>query len=154
MSVSMCLIPAAPSLQTWRDTVARMGGAGLRVAVVCSSNMNRSMEAHARLANKGYNVLSFGTGDKIKLPGPSASQPNVYEFGTLYSEIWADLAAKDEAMYKQTGILHMLDRNRTIKPAPERLQDSERQFDLILTAEERVFDQVLLLLLLLLASIR
>ena len=105
------------------------------------------MEAHARLANKGYNVLSFGTGDKIKLPGPSASQPNVYEFGTLYSEIWADLVGKDEAMYKQSGILHMLDRNRTIKPAPERLQDSHRQFDLILTAEERVFDQVLLLLL-------
>ena len=126
--------------------MARMGAAGLRVAVVCSSNMNRSMEAHARLANKGYNVLSFGTGDKIKLPGPSASQPNVYEFGTLYSEIWADLVGKDEAMYKQSGILHMLDRNRTIKPAPERLQDSHSQFDLILTAEERVFDQVLLLL--------
>jgi len=116
---------------------------GLRVAVVCSSNMNRSMEAHARLSKKGFNVLSFGTGDKIKLPGPSLNQPNVYEFGTTYGEIWMDLVRKDEDMYKQNGILHMLERNKQIKPAPERLQDSDQQFDVILTAEERVFDQVL-----------
>merc|ERR1712179_681744 len=116
---------------------------GLRLAVVCSSNMNRSMEAHARLHKKGYNVLSFGTGDKIKLPGPSVSQPNVYDFGTSYEEIYQDLAKKDKVMYKQNGILHMLDRNRIIKPRPDRLQDSEKQFDVIMTAEERVYDQVL-----------
>jgi len=115
----------------------------LRLAVVCSSNMNRSMEAHARLQKKGYNVLSFGTGDKIKLPGPSVTQPNVYEFGTSYEEIYQDLATKDKVMYKQNGILHMLDRNRIIKPGPDRLQDSEKQFDVIMTAEERVYDQVL-----------
>ena len=50
------------------------------------------MEAHARLKKKGFNVRSFGTGDKIKLPGPSANQPNVYDFGTTYEEIHADLA--------------------------------------------------------------
>merc|ERR1712179_590442 len=110
---------------------------GLRLAVVCSSNMNRSMEAHARLHKKGYNVLSFGTGDKIKLPGPSVSQPNVYDFGTSYEEIYQDLAKKDKVMYKQNGILHMLDRNRIIKPRPDRLQDSEKQFDVIMTAEQR-----------------
>jgi len=115
----------------------------LRLAVVCSSNMNRSMEAHARLQKKGFNVLSFGTGDKIKLPGPSVTQPNVYEFGTSYEEIYQDLAKKDKVMYKQNGILHMLDRNRIIKPRPDRLQDSEKQFDVIMTAEERVYDQVL-----------
>jgi len=115
----------------------------LRLAVVCSSNMNRSMEAHARLHKKGYNVLSFGTGEKIKLPGPSLSQPNVYEFGTSYEEIYQDLAKKDKVMYKQNGILHMLDRNRIIKPRPDRLQDSDKQFDVIMTAEERVYDQVL-----------
>ena len=49
------------------------------------------MEAHARLKKKGFNVHSYGTGDKIKLPGPSASQPNVYDFGTSYEEIHADL---------------------------------------------------------------
>jgi len=95
------------------------------------------------LHKKGYNVLSFGTGDKIKLPGPSVSQPNVYDFGTSYEEIYQDLAKKDKVMYKQNGILHMLDRNRIIKPRPDRLQDSEKQFDVIMTAEERVYDQVL-----------
>ncbi len=29
------------------------------------------MEAHAFLAKKGYKVESFGTGDKVKLPGAS-----------------------------------------------------------------------------------
>ena len=115
----------------------------LRFAVCCSSNMNRSMEAHARLQKKGFNVLSFGTGDKIKLPGPSIHQPNVYEFGTSYEEIYQDLSKKDKSMYKQNGILHMLDRNRMIKTGPERFQNSQKQFDVIVTAEERVFDQVL-----------
>jgi len=115
----------------------------LRLAVVCSSNMNRSMEAHARLQKKGFNVLSYGTGDKIKLPGPSVNQPNVYEFGTTYDEIYQDLAKKDKVMYKQNGILHMLERNRILKPRPDRLQDTEKQFDVIMTAEERVYDQVL-----------
>jgi protein-tyrosine-phosphatase len=40
------------------------------VAVVCSSNMNRSMEAHAFLAKKGYNVDSYGTGDKVSRINP------------------------------------------------------------------------------------
>ncbi|XP_023323642.1 RNA polymerase II subunit A C-terminal domain phosphatase SSU72 isoform X4 [Eurytemora carolleeae] len=115
----------------------------LRFAVVCSSNMNRSMEAHARLKKKGFNVRSFGTGDKIKLPGPSLNQPNVYEFGTSYEEIHSDLARKDKTMYKQNGILHMLDRNRMIKERPERLQDCKEKFDVIITAEERVYDQVI-----------
>jgi len=115
----------------------------LRIAVSCSSNMNRSMEAHGFLKKKGYNVQSFGTGDKVKLPGPTAAQPNVYDFGTTYDEIYADLTQKDQSLYTQNGILHMLDRNRRIKRMPERLQDSAHQFDVIMTAEERVFDQVL-----------
>ena len=45
--------------------------------------------------------------------------------------------------YTQNGLLHMLDRNRRIKPRPERFQNSKEQFDLIITCEERVYDQVL-----------
>ena len=37
----------------------------LRIAVICSSNMNRSMEGHRLLNKKGYNVMSFGTGTQV-----------------------------------------------------------------------------------------
>jgi len=120
-----------------------MSRSGLKVAVVCSSNMNRSMEAHAFLAKKGYNVDSYGTGDKVKLPGPAADKPNVYEFGTTYEDILADLVRKDRTMYTQNGILHMLDRNKRIKKRPQRLQNTEKRYDVIFTAEERVYDQTL-----------
>ena len=115
----------------------------LHIAVVCSSNMNRSMEAHAFLSKKGYNVDSYGTGDKVKLPGPTADKPNVYDFGTTYDEIFSDLSRRDKVLYTQNGILNMLDRNRRIKKGPQRLQDTKRKYDIIFTAEERVYDQVL-----------
>ena len=81
------------------------------------------------------------SGDKVKLPGPSADRPNVYDFGTSYEEIHADLKKKDKTMYTQNGILNMLDRNRRIKYAPQRLQESKHKYDVIFTAEERVYDQ-------------
>lgn len=71
----------------------------LRIAVICSSNMNRSMEAHAFLAKKGFIVKSYGTGDKVKLPGSAADKPNIYEFGTSYEEIYQDLLNKDKSLY-------------------------------------------------------
>ena len=45
--------------------------------------------------------------------------------------------------YTQNGILHMLDRNRRIKPKPERFQDTTKQFDVIFTTEERIYDAVI-----------
>lgn len=71
----------------------------LKIAVICSSNMNRSMEAHAFLAKKGFYVKSFGTGDKVKLPGSAADKPNVYDFGISYDEIHTDLLNKDRVLY-------------------------------------------------------
>ncbi|ENN76214.1 RNA polymerase II subunit A C-terminal domain phosphatase SSU72 [Dendroctonus ponderosae] len=115
----------------------------LRIAVICSSNMNRSMEAHAFLSKKGFRVNSFGTGDKVKIPGSAADRPNIYEFGTSYDDIYKDLLEKDKTLYTQNGLLHTLDRNRRIKSHPEKFQDSTEKFDILVTCEERVYDQVL-----------
>jgi len=119
-----------------------MAKSNLKLAVACSSNMNRSMEAHAFLIKKGFPVDSFGTGEKVKLPGPAADRPNVYDFGLSYEEIHSDLKRKDKRLYTENGILNMLDRNRRIKYGPQRLQESKEKYDIIVTAEERVYDQV------------
>jgi len=37
----------------------------------------------------------------------------------------------------------MLDRNRRLKNAPERFQNCTEQFEIIITCEERVYDQVI-----------
>ena len=47
------------------------------------------------LSKKGFKVQSFGTGSVIKLPGMSADQPNVYQFGTTYNEMYQDLVEKE-----------------------------------------------------------
>ncbi|KAL8578208.1 RNA polymerase II subunit A C-terminal domain phosphatase [Nucella lapillus] len=115
----------------------------LKIAIVCSSNQNRSMEAHSFLGKKGFPVQSFGTGNQVKLPGPSPDKPNVYDFSVTYEEMYKDLSRKDLDLYTQNGILHMLDRNRRIKPKPERFQASAEKFDIVITCEERVYDQVI-----------
>ncbi|ESO84301.1 hypothetical protein LOTGIDRAFT_236282 [Lottia gigantea] len=115
----------------------------VKVAVVCSSNQNRSMEAHNFLSKKGYSVRSFGTGNQVKLPGPSPDKPNNYDFNVTYDEMFKDLSQKDPELYTQNGILHMLDRNRRLKPKPERFQNCSDKFDIIMTCEERVYDQVI-----------
>ncbi|KAG8231862.1 hypothetical protein J437_LFUL011767 [Ladona fulva] len=123
--------------------VVMPSGRNMKIAVTCSSNMNRSMEAHAFLSKKGFDVKSFGTGDKVKLPGPAPDRPNCYEFGATYEEIYQDLMAKDKALYTQNGLLHMLDRNKRIKARPERFQACKEKFDVVITCEERVYDQVI-----------
>ncbi|CAB4281437.1 hypothetical protein PRUPE_5G237600 [Prunus persica] len=116
-----------------------------RYAMVCSSNQNRSMEAHSLLKRQGFDVSSYGTGAHVKLPGPSLREPNVYDFGTPYKQMFDDLRRKDPELYKRNGILPMLKRNSTVKLAPQRWQDNaaDGSFDVVFTFEEKVFDMVL-----------
>ncbi|KAL8474476.1 hypothetical protein ACS0TY_030362 [Phlomoides rotata] len=117
----------------------------LRYAMVCSSNQNRSMEAHAVLKREGFDVASYGTGQHVKLPGPSIREPNVYDFGTPYKQMLDELRRKDPELYRRNGILPMLKRNVSVKTAPQRWQENaaDGTFDVVLTFEEKVFDMVL-----------
>lgn len=120
------------------------------------------MEGHLRLFKANYPVISFGTGSLVRLPGPSISQPNVYNFDALsYDTMYKELEHKDARLYRANGILNMLERNRGVKWGPERWQDwrvGESRLehssdkgskgveggvvDIVITCEERCWDAV------------
>lgn len=97
------------------------------------------MEAHHALNKKGFSVSSFGTNSLVKLPGPSQDRPNSYAFGTPYEHILQDLKSKDATLYTQNGLLSLMERNKKIKPSPQRFQETGEMFDVIVTCEERCF---------------
>ncbi|KAI1334636.1 RNA polymerase II subunit A C-terminal domain phosphatase SSU72 [Xylariaceae sp. FL0016] len=150
--------PAAAANGSREDT----GGFKLKFCTVCASNQNRSMEAHLRLAEAHYPVISFGTGSLVRLPGPTVHQPNVYNFNKVsYDTIYKELDEKDHRLYTANGLLNMLGRNRQIKWGPERWQDWQIGIprveqvkdqgssgseggvvDIVLTCEERCWDAV------------
>ena len=112
--------------------------------MVCASNMNRSMDAHNLLKSEGLDVESYGVGSQVKIPGPSAREPNVYPFGTPYKEIYDELMSKDQALYERNGMLRLLDRNFRIKVAPERRQENTTKFfDVVITFDDVVFDKLM-----------
>lgn len=79
----------------------------LRYAMVCSSNQNRSMEAHSLMKRQGFDVSSYGTGGHVKLPGPSLREPNVYDFGTPYKQMYDELRRKDPDLYPSLFLLFL-----------------------------------------------
>ena len=68
------------------------------------------MESHSVLSKRNFLVSSYGTGEKIKIPGKSSREPNVYPFGTTYEEIHKDLVSKDKQLY--TGTTYKKDQDR------------------------------------------
>uniref|UniRef100_A0A8I5N333 RNA polymerase II subunit A C-terminal domain phosphatase SSU72 n=1 Tax=Papio anubis TaxID=9555 RepID=A0A8I5N333_PAPAN len=134
---------AEASVSLWFRVAAIMfSSSSLKVAVVCVSNINRSMEAHSILRRKGLSVWSFGTESTVRLPGPRPGRPVVYDFAATYKEMYNDLVRKDRECYTHNGILHILGRNERIKPGPERFQECTDFFDVIFTCEESVYDTV------------
>ena len=156
----------------------------IKIACICASNQNRfcsilstsssiftsllphrSMEAHAQMLKRQIpNVYSYGTGNSVKLPGPTKETANTYPFGTAYKAIYEDLKSKDDEglfisyfvslllhvfllfclSYSGLGILNLLERNSQIKTAPEKFQElADFDFTIIFTFETTVFDQVL-----------
>ncbi|KAI0521529.1 RNA polymerase II subunit A C-terminal domain phosphatase SSU72 [Xylaria bambusicola] len=151
---------ATPAENGEREDV---GGYKLKFCTVCASNQNRSMEAHLRLAQANYPVISFGTGSLVRLPGPTIHQPNVYPFNKVsYDTMYKELDRKDHRLYTANGLLNMLGRNRQVKWGPERWQDWQIGYprteqgkdsghigteggivDVVFTCEERCWDAVI-----------
>ena len=74
-----------------------------KYAMICSSNVNRSMEAHLRLQEKNFRVWSFGVGSQVRMPGIKRSEPSLFDFGTRYD---VSLSRRDQRRTREaeTGV--------------------------------------------------
>eukprot|EP00904_Undaria_pinnatifida_P004473 jgi/Undpi1/14026/HiC_scaffold_9.g03677.m1 len=145
-----------PKVEEWRKAAeAILAGAPIAVgkglsrrnfAVVCSSNVNRSIMAQILLEKNDMRAKSYGTGREVKLPGKDYKSPQSFPFGTPYVEIRDFLANQNEELFRRNSVLGLLERDAATKRAPERWQalDSEEvaSFDVVVCFESRVFDLV------------
>jgi RNA polymerase II subunit A C-terminal domain phosphatase SSU72 len=118
----------------------------LSFGVVCSSNINRSMEAHLVLTNAGLRCSSYGTGTQVRLPGRTAMEPRIFKFGTPYHEMYTQLSSnpQDAQYFYRNGVLQLCQRGAAVKTAPTRWQDctTVNEHDVVICFEERIFDAV------------
>jgi hypothetical protein len=127
--------PPTPTNETIRQSIS--------IAMVCHSNVNRSMEAHDLAFRNGFQVSSYGAGSRVRLPGMTQDDPRVFEFGTPYHEMFKRLYEENFHFYSKNGMLQMLDRDRKVKFFPQRWQDESKRFDVVVCFEQRVYELVL-----------
>ncbi|CAM9396226.1 unnamed protein product [Chrysoparadoxa australica] len=117
-----------------------------RYAMVCSSNINRSVMGQIVLEAAGLACCSYGVGTSVKLPGKDRHSPKVFRFGTPYLSMHDNLAAEDKRLFGKSGVLSLLQRDAQVKRHPERWQDvpteEAAEFDVVLCFEHRIFDAV------------
>ncbi|CAM9269126.1 unnamed protein product, partial [Choristocarpus tenellus] len=115
-------------------------------AVVCSSNINRSIMAQKVLEENAIRVRSYGAAREVRLPGKDAKTPKSFAFGTPYLEIHDELKREDAALFQRNSVLSLLARDAVTKRSPERWQDAKGKevsnFDIVVCFETRVFDLV------------
>jgi RNA polymerase II subunit A C-terminal domain phosphatase SSU72 len=100
------------------------------------------MEAHDLAFRAGFQVSSYGAGNRVRLPGQTQDDPRVFEFGTPYHEMFKRLYEENFHFYSKNGNLQMLDRDRKLKFCPQRWQDETRKFDIVVCFEQRVYELV------------
>jgi len=111
-------------------------------AMICSSNMNRSCAGHLSLLQQGIHVTSYGAGAQVKIPGKHGAR--TFNFGTTYDDMYKALETEDAAFYKANEMLSLLDRNRNMKSAPERWQESDvvGKVNVAVCFDDRIFELV------------
>uniref|UniRef100_M4C153 RNA polymerase II subunit A C-terminal domain phosphatase SSU72 n=1 Tax=Hyaloperonospora arabidopsidis (strain Emoy2) TaxID=559515 RepID=M4C153_HYAAE len=115
--------------------------------MVCANNVNRSAAAHEILNAAGLRVCSYGAGREVMLAGPSSFEPRTFDFLTPYSTIRSILEEEDATSFTDNGVLGLLERDMSIKQAPERWQNLSNEqlvgIDVVVCLEYAVFLRVL-----------
>jgi RNA polymerase II subunit A C-terminal domain phosphatase SSU72 len=104
------------------------------------------MAAHQTLLRNNFQVDSYGTNSHISMPGPRERGNNIFDFGTTYAEIVANLEEQNHPFYTERGLIEMIQRDQTIKEKPERFSstfDNKKFFDVIFTYERSILDKVI-----------
>lgn len=118
----------------------------LTFAVVCASNINRSMAIHKKLKDNKINVLSYGTNKNVKLPSLE-EKPFVFSFLNSYNAMLKYIEKKNDKNNKlYNSLIELLNNNSIIKKYPNRFQDDFKKdsenVDIIISCDINCYDKI------------
>ncbi|CAH0474816.1 unnamed protein product [Peronospora belbahrii] len=96
-------------------------------ATVCANNVNRSVAVHEILHAAGLRVCSYGAGRQVIFPGRTSSDLRTFRFLTPYTTMYNALKKENAALFRENGVLEILERDISIKKAPERWQNLSKK---------------------------